>query len=38
MYGVVDEEGILEEGEVFVNLPSRGTPAGRPVLIMRYVM
>lgn len=36
MYGIIDEEGILGEDEVFINLPSR-TLAGRQVLIMRYL-
>ncbi|PCH41738.1 RdRP-domain-containing protein [Wolfiporia cocos MD-104 SS10] len=35
VYGVADEEGVLEEDEVFVNLPGRGGPLTQRVVVAR---
>ena len=37
LFGVVDEEGILNPNEVYVNLPSRSGVLVRDVIIARYV-
>jgi hypothetical protein len=36
VYGVVDEQGILKDGEVYINLPDRGGAQVRKVLVSRY--
>ena len=36
MYGVVDELGVLEEDEVFINLPYHEGPIISDVLVIRY--
>lgn len=36
MFGVVDEYGILEEDEVFINLPGRSGTMVRDVIVARY--
>ncbi|KAH9928855.1 RNA-dependent RNA polymerase [Fomitopsis serialis] len=39
LYGVVDEEGILGQDEVFINLPDgEGILSDRPLLIVRYAI
>lgn len=35
LLGVVDHCGILEEGEVYINLPAKGGPQVGPVVVMR---
>ncbi|KAJ7083229.1 RNA dependent RNA polymerase-domain-containing protein [Mycena epipterygia] len=35
LLGVVDHCGILEEGEVYINLPAKGGPQVGPVAVMR---
>ncbi|KAJ7449020.1 RNA dependent RNA polymerase-domain-containing protein [Mycena galericulata] len=35
LLGVVDHCGLLEEGEVYINLPSKGGPQVGPIAVMR---
>jgi hypothetical protein len=35
LLGVVDHCGVLEEGEVYINLPAKGGPQVGPVAAMR---
>ncbi|KAJ7767735.1 RdRP-domain-containing protein, partial [Mycena metata] len=35
LFGVVDYRGVLQEGEVYINLPTKGGPQVGPVAVMR---
>lgn len=35
MFGIVDYCGVLQEGEVYINLPAKGGPQVGPVAVMR---